>query len=405
MFAYGPYALEYPGEVRFVAVAEPDQGRRQRFGDIHGIPLDRRFDSWEQLLDGSQHGEAMLIATPDQLHHAPAVAALEAGYDVLVEKPMATNPADLVDLVTVAKRNERLLQVCHVLRHTPLFQRLNEALASGLVGDIVAASHRENFLFWHMAHSFVRGNWRRTDESAPMILAKACHDFDILSWNLPEPVTRLSSFGSLLHFRPEHAPKGAPDRCTDGCPAAAECPFDATRLYLDEALTGWPVHVITDDLSPAGRRAALEKGPYGRCVFRCDNDVADHQVAIMELASGAAVSVTVQGHSHEEARTMRYDGTRGTIRAKFGARSGIEHHDHLTGRRSRLDVSDVQGGHGGGDFGVLRAFLAAVRGNPAAVTDINGILEGHMLALAAEQSRRTGRPVIMEEFRRGLVHR
>lgn len=368
---------------------------------MHGIPADRQFGSWEDLFGVPQLAETVLIATPDRLHHAPAKAALASGYDVLVEKPMATTSADLLDLVATGRRTGRLLQVCHVLRHTPLFRELHEVVVSGLLGDIVTVSHRENFLYWHMAHSFVRGNWRRADESAPMILAKACHDFDILGWNLGDPVTRLSSYGSLMHFRSENAPPDAPERCTDGCPAADSCPFDATRLYLDESLTGWPVHVITDDLSPEGRWTALSRGPYGRCVYRCDNDVPDHQVALMELASGTTVSLTVQGHSHEEARTMRYDGTRGTLRAKFGVRNGLEHHDHTTGRRHQLAVGDAAGGHGGGDFGVVRAFLAAVRGDATAAINVEEILESHLLALAAEESRRIGRPVEMERFRAG----
>jgi predicted dehydrogenase len=398
MFAYGPYALEFPSHLRFVAVAEPNPDRRRRFAEMHGIPVDRQYAGWEDMFGKPQLAETALIATPDRLHHAPAKAALESGYDVLVEKPMATTPARLVDLVETGRQSGRLLQVCHVLRYTPLFRELHDAVASGLLGDIVAVSHRENFLYWHMAHSFVRGNWRRADESAPMILAKACHDFDIVGWNLGDPVARLSSYGSLMHFRPENAPPAAPDRCLDGCPAAATCPFDAARLYLDESRTGWPVHVITDDLSPEGRRTALSTGPYGRCVYRCDNDVPDHQVTVMETTSGATISMTVQGHAYEEARTMRYDGTRGTLRAKFGPRSGIEFHDHLTGRRRQLAVGDSAGGHGGGDFGVVRAFLAA-RSDATAVTNVEEILESHLLALAAEESRRSGRPVDMRTFR------
>jgi predicted dehydrogenase len=398
-YAYGPFALDSPTELRFVAVAEPRPERRRRFAQVHGIPPARQFSSWQDLLDTPRLADAALIATPDRLHHAPAVAALESGYHVLVEKPMATAVADLTNLVATADRHDRLLQVCHVLRHTPFFEVLHEAVTSGGLGDIVTVSHRENFVYWHMAHSFVRGNWSRTEESAPMILAKACHDFDIISWNLMDPVIRLQSFGSLMHFRPEQAPAGAPARCTDGCPAAEDCPFEATRVYLNESLTGWPVHVITDDLSPAGRLAALQDGPYGRCVYRCDNDVVDHQVVVMGLTSGATVSMTVQGHSHEEGRTMRYDGTRGTLRAKFGLRSEIEFHDHVTGRRSLLPIPPAQSGHGGGDFGVLRAFLAAVRGDASSITTARGVLESHLLALAAEQSRLTGEPIDMDDFR------
>ena len=399
-FAYGPYAIEAPTEIRFVAVAEPVAERRQYFADQHDIPGDRQFGSWQDLLEAPQLAEAVLIATPDQLHHDPAVAALEAGYHVLLEKPMATTRRDLINLVETADRTDRLLQVCHVLRYTPFFQVLHTEIAAGCLGDIVTVSHRENFLYWHMAHSFVRGNWRREDTSAPMILAKACHDFDILMWNLNDPVVRLQSFGSLIHFRPENAPVGAPARCTDGCPAAEGCPFDATRLYLNESLTGWPVHVITDDLTPAGRLAALEAGPYGRCVYRCDNDVADHQVVAMQLTSGGSVSMTVQGHSHEEGRTMRYDGTRGTLRAKFGFGSEIEHHDHVTGRRSQIPIPKARSGHGGGDFGVLQAFVDAVRGDASSITSGGEVLESHLLALAAEQSRTRGETITMEAFRR-----
>ncbi len=167
-----------PTKIRFVAVAEPIPERRLQFAADHRIP--RRTDSsprgrtsWKSR----RLADAVLIATPDQLHHAPAVAALEAGYHVLVEKPMATTQQDLINLVATADRTDRLLQVCHVLRYTPFFQTLHEEIASGRLGDIVTVSHRENFLYWHMAHSFVRGNWRRTDESAPMILAKALSRF------------------------------------------------------------------------------------------------------------------------------------------------------------------------------------------------------------------------------------
>ena len=398
-FAYGPFAIDFPTKVQFVAVAEPNLDRRDRFSAQHGIPPERRFSRWEDLLDVPQLADAVLIATPDRLHHAPAMAALEAGYHVLVEKPMATTVADLAVLVATAVRTGRLLQVCHVLRFTPFFSALHEVVTSGRLGDVVTVSHRENFVYWHMAHSYVRGNWNRTGDSSPMILAKACHDFDILNWNLGDPVVALQSFGSLLHFRAERAPSGAPDRCTDGCPAAEDCPFDATRLYLNEAVTGWPVHVITDDLSRAGRLAALLDGPYGRCVYRCDNDVVDHQVVAMGLASGATVSLTVQGHAHEESRTMRYDGTRATLRGRFGLRSGIEIHDHVRGHKEHVEIPDARSGHGGGDFGVMHAFVDGIRGDLPAVATGREILEGHLLALAAEHSRLTGEPVTMSHFR------
>ncbi len=399
-YAYGPYALEHPDELKFVAVAEPNPVRRERFAKAHNIPPERQFVSWEDLIAQGQIADVLFNMTMDQEHYASTIAALEAGYDVLLEKPMAHRLEYNVALVQAAERTGRLLQVCHVLRYTSFFSTLHDILASGRLGDIITVEHRENVAYWHMAHSFVRGNWRNVETSAPMILAKCCHDFDILYWNLGERVKRLSSFGSLLHFREENAPPGAPDRCTDGCPVADECPFDARRLYLNMNNTGWPIIAITEDLSYEGRLKALKEGPYGRCVYKCDNDVVDHQIVNMEFESGTSVALVMHGHSHEEARTMRYDGTRATLRGKFDYHFGwIEIWDHVTNRRTDVEIPPAKSGHGGGDFGVVRAFLRAVRGEAEALTTAREALESHLMAFAAEEARLTGRVVDMEEFR------
>lgn len=189
-------------------------------------------------------------------------------------------------------------------------------------------------------------------------------------------------------------------RCTDGCPVADDCPFDARRIYLNMNNTGWPVTVITNDLSYEGRLRALQEGPYGRCVYQCDNDVVDHQTVNMEFEGGTSVVLFMHGHSHEEARTMRYDGTRATLRGKFNYVSGwIEIWDHVTNRRIDVDIPPAEGGHGGGDFGVVRAFLRAVRGEAEALTPAREALESHLLAFAAEESRLNGTVVDMADFR------
>ena len=454
--AYGPYALAHPDEIRFVAVAEPHDARRARFAQAHAIPPERRFRTWEDLLARGQIADVALVCTLDRMHVGPTVAALEAGYDVLLEKPMATTLADCVHLVQTAERTGRLLQICHVLRYTPFFSTLHDIITSGRLGDIITVEHRENVAYWHMAHSFVRGNWRDSSIESPMILAKCCHDFDILYWNLG-PCVRLSSFGSLIHYRAENAPPGAPERCTDGCPAADDCPWYAPRLYLEliplmhmarrssagwervgAALAldhptlvstarrlipgldaafdyrGWPISTISEDTGPEARLRALQTGPYGRCVYRCDNDVVDHQTVNMEFESGASVVLVMHGHSHEEARTMRYDGTRATLRGKFayGLDDIIEIHDHLTGHVERIVPQRVAGGHGGGDEGVMAGFVRAVReftppsppeaggSIPSrALTTARESLESHLMAFAAEQARVEGAIVDMDAYR------
>ncbi len=227
--AYGSYALARPEDARIVAVAEPDPERRKRVADQHDIDDDMCFADWRELTSRSQLARGAIIATQDQDHVPPAVAAMQAGYDVLLEKPMAHTLAGCVQLVQTAEHTGRILQVCHVLRYSPFWRALHEVLEFGRLGDIITVEHRENVAFWHMAHSFVRGNWRNAALSSPMILAKCCHDLDILVWNLSSPVQRLSSFGSLRHFRPENAGPEIPDRCTDGCPVEQKLPVFCHR--------------------------------------------------------------------------------------------------------------------------------------------------------------------------------
>lgn len=399
--SYGPYALHHPEQLRFVAVAEPDPVRRARFAEAHQIPAERQYASWEDLIAAGKIANACFNMTQDQMHLASTLAALDAGYDVLLEKPMAARLADSVALVQAAERHGRLLQICHVLRYTPFFATLKRVLASGRLGDIICVEHRENVVFWHMAHSYVRGHWRNLETSSPMLLAKCCHDLDILVWNMGKPVERLHSFGSLTHYRPENAPPGATQRCTDGCPAAEECPWDARKLYLRPDLNSWPITAVTNDLSAEARLRALQEGPYGRCVYQCDNDVVDHQVVNMELAGGPVVTLVMHGHAHKEQRTMRYDGTRATLRGAFGyGEDRIEIHDHLTGECEIVDIPPASSGHGGGDFGIVQSFVQAMRGEAPPLTAARESLESHLLAFAAEESRLAQQVVDMGDFRR-----
>jgi predicted dehydrogenase len=319
---------------------------------------------------------------------------------VLLEKPMAERLEQVVDLVQTAERAGLLLQVCHVLRYTEMFSMLHDILASGRIGEIITVEHRENVVFWHMAHSFVRGNWRNAALSSPMILAKCCHDLDVLYWNMSRHVEKLHSFGSLIHYRQANAPAGATQRCTDGCPVAEQCPWDARKLYLNPSYTGWPISVISEDTSLEARQRALETGPYGRCVYRCDNDVVDTQTVNMRFEGGTTVVLFMHGHSNEESRTMRYDGTRATLRGKFDYHNGwIEIHDHLTSRTEQVEIPASASGHGGGDFGVVQSFLRALRGEEEALTSGRESLESHLMAFAAEESRLSSTVVDMADFR------
>lgn len=397
--AYGQYVLRHPDEFRFVAVAEPRPDVRESFTAIHGIPPENAYDSWEELLARPRLADALIVATPDRLHYAPAMAALAQGYDILLEKPISPEPDECILLAEEAERRHKLLLVCHVLRYTPFFSTIKDFIDQGRIGRVVSIQHNENVGYWHMAHSYVRGNWRQSAESNPMILAKSCHDMDILLWLAGADCTRLSSFGTLSFFKPENAPLGAARRCLDGCSAEAGCPFSARRIYLGDN-TGWPASVISFDTSLEARTRALMEGPYGRCVFACDNDVVDHQVVAMEFANGVTAAFTMCGLTHDISRTIKIMGTAGEIRGHM-ERNEIALYGFLDDRvmvvRPQRPGSS---GHAGGDDGLMRGFRTALRsGRPeAGLTSIRASLQSHLMAFAAEYGRINGSVVELKDF-------
>lgn len=397
--SYGRWILEHQDQIRVVAVAEPNPLRRQAFAQAHRLPADRVFADHHELFARGQLAQGLINATMDPMHVETTLAALEIGYDVLLEKPMATTPHECVRLVRAAERTGRMLSICHVMRYSPFYMTLYETLRSGAVGEVMTVDHRENVAFWHQAHSFVRGNWGNSTRTAPMILTKCCHDMDILFWLLGKRLVSLSAQGALSHFRAENAPSGAPERCTDGCPHWNDCPYYAPRFYLVDH-TGWPVNVITEDYRYESRMEALKTGPYGRCVYHCDNDVVDHMTINMRFEDEITVTFTMHAFSHENCRTMRYDGTRASLRGHDG-KGELILYPFRTQHPSTVPIPEVAGGHGGGDHGVMSAFVAALNGNRDALhTTARDSLESHLMAFAAEASRLNGGALVnMAEYR------
>ena len=400
--AYGRFAIEHPQELNVVGVAEPDDVRRERLVRYHDVAPNMIFNDWESLLSmDEKQADTIINCTMDRSHYASTMKMLDLGYDVLLEKPMTPILHENIKLVQKAEDTGRLLQICHVLRYTPFWQTLKAVVDSGKLGRIISVTHRENLVFWHMAHSFVRGNWRNEATSGPMILSKCCHDFDILLWILKKNVLYLNSFGSMIHFRPGNAPEGATKRCTDGCPAAESCKYEATRLYARDG-DGWPMNHISYIPTKEARLEALKTDWYGRCVYHCDNDVVDHQTVNMELEDGTTVVLTMNGQGDEECRTVRWDGTKATLYGKFSSKSDtIEVHHHRTGEVENIPVIHRDSsGHGGGDFGIVRSFVNAINGSPdKSITTARESLESHLLAFAAEESRLNKTVINMAEYR------
>lgn len=385
------------GEGRVVAVAEPDPGRRAAAAREFAVPADRVYTDWTELAAAGPLADAAIVATQDRQHSGPTVALADQGYHILLEKPMATEEAEAEVITAAAERNKIMLAVCHVLRYTPYTRALKGMLDDGTIGRLVSVQHLEPVGWWHQAHSFVRGNWRNSGTSAPMLLTKSCHDIDWLLHLFGRAPRRVGSFGSLTHFRAEDAPKDAAERCLD-CPLESTCPYSAKRLYLDCLADAdsrfWPLSAVTDDHTEAGVLAALRTGPYGRCVYACDNDVVDHQVVSMEFDDGATCSFTMSAFTPMEHRRTRLMGTRGFL---DGDGRSIRRVDFLTGADETVEVGAEAGasaadGHGGGDEALMDAFLAAVATGDAELlrSDAATSLAGHRVVWAAERARVSG---------------
>lgn len=402
--AYAAYALQHPEEMEIVAVAEPRQERRDFLVAQHGIAPENAVDSWEVLLQREKFADCVLICIPDQLHHPAAMAALNQGYDVLCEKPMGCNTQQVMELKKTADRLGRILCVCHVLRYTPHVKMIKELLDSGAIGELVNIHHIESVSYWHIAHSYVRGNWNNAAKSSPIILAKCCHDMDLLSWLVGSPCTHISSFGSLAHFKPEKRPEGAADRCLD-CPVAESCPYYAPRFYLEHprAKSDGFDRIISMDTSREGILNALRTGPYGRCVYACDNDVPDHQIVNLRFANGVVAGMTMSGFSEKYERVINFMGTHGQLIINMDEHK-IQLWKYATGEYQVIPIVVPAGGHRGGDPIMIRDFLAQLRrGDLESRISAEESLEGHLMALAAEESRVNGGMLIdMEQWKRNF---
>ncbi len=404
---YEAYALKYPYEVQFVAIAEPRSERRDRFKHTHGIAEDRCFVDWQDLLAQPRLADAILICTQDRMHFGPTIAALKAGYHILLEKPMSPDPDECLQIGDAADASDSIFMLGYTLRYTNLFATIKQLLTAGKIGQLISIQHREDVGYWHYAHGFVRGNWSNVSSASPMILAKSCHDMDLLLWLTGADCTQISSFGSLTHFTPANAPLGAPQRCLDGCPAARSCLYYAPNFYLTGE-TGWPASVISDDTSTEGLLRALQEGPYGRCVYHCDNNVVDHQVVNMEFANTVTAVFTMCAFSNQINRSIRLMGTQGELNGTSNEnKSEIELIEFSSGAHNVISLPTGGGsqGYGGGDFGLIRHFLRQVQDGRKQPESTSAAMsaQSHMMAFAAEKARLESRVIDMKEFYRSFA--
>ena len=395
---YAKYAEKYPDLLKIVAVADPIDLRRNSMGDAYDIPEDKRFISWEDFVKEPKMCDGVIISTQDALHEAPAIACAKLGYHILLEKPMATTADACRRIVAAVKASGVMMAVCHVLRYTKYTAGVKKILSDGEIGDIMTIQHLEPLGYWHQAHSFVRGNWRNESESSPMLLAKSCHDVDWLRGIVGKKCTRIHSFGTVRHFHKAEQPAGAADRCTD-CPDKIEsfCPYSAKKIYFRDRLCKgaiyWPTNVLTPDPTPDSLDEALKTGPYGRCVYCCDNDVVDNQVVNMIFEDGSTCQMLMTGFNFHGSRNTRIFGSKGELEVDgryIKVRHFLDDSERVIDTET-LNDGGILTGHGGGDLGLMECFVKALANNDPSyiLSGVDETLESHLMVFAAEESRKT----------------
>jgi len=390
---YANYACEHPDELEIVAVADLSTNRRKTAGELHNLSEEQLFHDWKEIALLPKMADIAIIATQDNLHYKPALAMIEKGYHLLLEKPMAPTPQECKKITLAAEKKGVKVIVCHVLRFTKFWSTLKDILDDATIGDIMSVIHTEEVGNLHQSHSFVRGHWRNSKESTPMIVAKSCHDMDLLQWLIGKQCKQIQSFGSLTHFTLANKPEGAPHYCSDTCPIAETCFYNAIKFYYDDKENHWRRVVTNTLVQPSDEEllAALQSGPYGRCVYDCDNDVVDHQIVNMEFEDGCTVSFTMNAFNKGN-RNIHIFGTKGELTADM-ENGLIKIFSFATRESSEIDVGKlgvtIASGHGGGDTGIMEDLIKYLNGDNSSksICDVHTSYMNHLLAFAAEEAR------------------
>lgn len=410
---YTDIAASMPDEFKVVAVAEPRESRREYIKEKHGISSDMCFNDYHELLAKPKLADTALICTLDRMHLEPALAAIEKGYDIVLEKPISVSAKDCEQLLKAANRHGTSVLVCFVLRYTNFFRTIKKLIECGKVGEVMNIQHAECVWNVHQSHSFVRGDWHSEEETTFMLLAKSCHDIDIMQWLIGKEAKKVQSFGSLSYFKRENAPSGSPMRCIEGCPVGDTCPYNAVNLYLSHDkrnwFRAWFTEAATKKVDPTDEDVinALKTTNYGKCVFKCDNDVVDHQVVNIEYEGGAVASFTMSAFN-KGGRTIRVMGTNGEIYGDMDS-GEITYYSFQTRETERVELESkdkgntVVDGHGGGDRGLMVELAEILNTKNRELCDFENAVLNHITAFAAEESRLNGTVVDIDEYRKRIL--
>ena len=392
---YAKALQNFKEKAEIVAIADPRRSCLDTANEYLQLPETGLYDSANSLLSQPKLADVMIVATQDAMHREHAIRSMELGYDLLLEKPISTNPQEVREIKAVADRLGRRVILAHVLRYTVFYRKIKQLLDQGAIGRVLNLEAAEHVSCHHMAHAYVRGHWRRKEDSSPIILAKCSHDLDLIYWLTGKKCKAVSSIGSLDFFTKENMPEGAPERCADGCPAADTCPYHAQNFYLSH-IPGWPTKNMHPAPTEENIREILDTTRYGVCVFRQDNDVVDHQQVQLLLEDNVTVSFSLNGFHTRATRTIRINGTKGELWGDLHAKElFLQPHG---GEVTKFEIDAINAGHAGGDEGLVEDMVAYFRDEPCSnsISTLDQSVESHYVAFAAEESRmQNGKQILM----------
>ncbi len=383
---YSSFIKDMLDKVEFVSIC--DFRANEMKESIASNHVSYVFDNVEDFFNAKLDLDLLLICSMDQYHFQQAKTALELGYNILLEKPISNNLKEVEELNRLANEKNLKVIVTYVLRYTLFYRMIKDIIDSNEIGEIININTTENVSYWHQAHSYVRGNWRNSKETGPMILTKCSHDMDLIYWLMGKNVKRISSFGERSYLKRENAPLNSSDFCTD-CPCKDECAFNAYRFYLNNK--EWLRPMVGDDLSDEKIIKYLDKSQYSRCVFKCDNDVVDHQIVNIEFDDKTTASHTMNAFTRWCYRDIKVMGSKGCIEGNFEDKKFKVFHfvDNSERVVDICDYTDDFVGHGGGDRIMFVELIDYLLTNKKTVrlTSIQESMVSHEMAFAAEKSR------------------
>ncbi|MBQ7402841.1 MAG: Gfo/Idh/MocA family oxidoreductase [Lentisphaeria bacterium] len=410
---YASYAKERPDRFRIVGVADPNPIRCKKAINEFGIKPDMVFHDAAELASRGKLADCIINGTMDADHVPTTIPLLEAGYDVLLEKPIAVSAEEVHLLDETVKKYRRKVMICHVLRYADFYTAIKQKIFDGEIGTIVNIQTSEHVSYHHMANCYVRGKWRREDIcKSTMLMAKCCHDLDLICWFMSgiKPL-RISSFGGRHFFCKENAPAGSGEYCLIDCPLEKSCIYSNRQINLNNPKR-WGSYVWTGlegvdepSMDDYERELKRKDNPYARCIWKMDNNVVDRQSVMIEFANGATAVHNLVAGTARPCRKLHIVGTLGEIEGimddssfvirKIDPRPGHEFSSEEINLSTYSDNTGAFGGHGGGDRKLVVDFVDQLEGKTPSISCscLDDSINGHLVGFLADQARRENRVV------------